>query len=94
MIWGANQWTGFYMITTSVMKGLIQTLELEEIKEKELKNGIKANITAQKIKFSFKEFMCKCDQNRHFPTDLVTFIEEILNGKLHFLSSAFYCHTP
>ena len=22
LIWGANQWTGFYMITGSVMKGL------------------------------------------------------------------------
>ena len=22
LIWGANQWTGFYMITASVMKGL------------------------------------------------------------------------
>ena len=23
LIWGANQWTGFYPITASVMKGLI-----------------------------------------------------------------------
>ena len=22
LIWGANQWTGFYMITASVLKGL------------------------------------------------------------------------
>ena len=28
--------------------------------------------------------------NPHFPTDLVTFIEEILNGKLHFLCSVRY----
>ena len=26
--------------------------------------------------------------NPQFPTDLVTFTEEILNGKLHFLSTA------
>ena len=28
--------------------------------------------------------------NPQFPTDLVTFIEEILNGKLHFLCSVRY----
>ena len=33
--------------------------------------------TAQKRKFSSKDFFSKCDQ--------ITFIEEILNGKLHFL---------
>ena len=33
--------------------------------------------TAQKIKFSIKQF----------PADLVTFAEEIVNGKLHFLCS-------
>ena len=27
--------------------------------------------------------------NPHFPTDLVTFTEEILNGKLQFLCSAY-----
>ena len=35
--------------------------------------------TAQKMKFSVKDFFSKCD--------LVTFTEEILNGKLHFLCS-------
>ena len=40
------------------------------------------NNTAQKMKFSIKDFFGKCDQ---FPADLVTFTEEILNGKLHFL---------
>ena len=39
--------------------------------------------TAQKMKFSIKDFFSKCDQ---IP-DLVTFTEEILNGKLHFLCS-------
>ena len=41
--------------------------------------------TAQKMKFSIKDFFSKC-----FPqetADLVTFTEEILNGKLHFLCS-------
>ena len=33
------------------------------------------------MKFSIKNFFSKCDQIR---TDLVTFTEEILNGKLHF----------
>ena len=31
--------------------------------------------TAQKMKFSIKDFFSKCD---------VTFTEEVLNGKLHF----------
>ena len=33
--------------------------------------------TAQKMKFSIKDFFSKCDQIQ------VTFTEEILNGKLH-----------
>ena len=41
-------------------------------------------LTAHKIKFSIKTFFPKCD---HFPADLVTFTEEILNEKLHFLGS-------
>ena len=40
---------------------------------------------AKKTKFSIKDFFSKCDQTRS--TDLVTFTEEILNGKLHFLCS-------
>ena len=40
--------------------------------------------TAQKIKFSIKGFFSKCDQIRR---KLVTFTEEIFNGKLHFLCS-------
>ena len=39
--------------------------------------------TAQKMKFSIKDFFSKCDQM--FPADLVTFTKEIPNGKLHFL---------
>ena len=44
--------------------------------------------TAQKIKFSLKDFF-------RFPADLVTFSEEILNGKLHFwcsLTSILFFH--
>ena len=40
--------------------------------------------------FSIKDFFSKCDQIRSFPQfpgDLVTFTEEILNGKIHFLCS-------
>ena len=43
-----------------------------------------ANITAQKMKFCFKEFMCKCDQNRQFPTVLVIFIEKSLMENYNF----------
>ena len=44
--------------------------------------------TAQKMKFFIKDFFSKCDQIRSFlRTALVTFTEEILNGKLHFLCS-------
>ena len=37
--------------------------------------------TAQKMTFSIKDFLSKCDQIRR------TFTEEIPNGKLHFLCS-------
>ena len=43
-------------------------------------------VTAQKLKFPFKDFFSKCDQIRR-PADLVTFTEEILKGKLQFLCS-------
>ena len=42
--------------------------------------------TAQKIKFS-KDFFSNCDEIRSETADLVTFTEEIHNGKLHFLCS-------
>ena len=38
------------------------------------------------MKFSIKDFFSKCDQIRR-KLDLVTFTEEIVNGKLHFLCS-------
>ena len=31
-----------------------------------------------------KNFFAKCDQNPQFPGYVITFTEEILNGKLHF----------
>ena len=40
--------------------------------------------TAQKMKFFITDFFSKCD----LVTDLVTFTEEIRNGKLRFLCSA------
>ena len=45
--------------------------------------------TAQKMKFSIKDFFSKCDQIRSFleTAHLVIFTEEILNEKLHFLCS-------
>ena len=42
--------------------------------------------TAQKMKFSVKDFFTKCDQIFR-NGDLIIFTEEILNGKLHFLCS-------
>ena len=36
------------------------------------------------MKFSVKDFFNKCEE---FPTDLVTFTEEVLNGKLLLLCS-------
>ena len=46
--------------------------------------------TVQKIKFSMKDFFSKCDEIRKKPADLVTFTEEILYRKLHFLCSGIY----
>ena len=46
--------------------------------------------TVQKLKFSIKDFFSKCDQICSLlqeTADLVTFTEEILNGKLHLLCS-------
>ena len=42
--------------------------------------------TAQKMKFSIKNFFSKCDQIRSFLKSFI-FTEEILNEKLHFLCS-------
>ena len=43
--------------------------------------------TAEKLKFSIKDFCSKCAQIRKKLPILVTFTEGILNGKLHFLCS-------
>ena len=43
--------------------------------------------TAQKMKFSIKHIFSKCDQSPQETAHLVTFTEEIPNGKLHFLCS-------
>ena len=42
------------------------------------------------MKFSIIDFLSKCDQIQK-TSDLVTFTEEILKGKLHFLCSVMYC---
>ena len=39
----------------------------------------------QEMRFPVKDLFSKCDQNCHI--DLLTFTEETLNGKLHFLYS-------
>ena len=63
------------------MSGLWLGYKIDFCKNKQTK---KSAHTAQKIKFSIKEFFSKCDQTR-FPAELVTLTEEILNGKLQCL---------
>ena len=51
--------------------------------------GIKADsshVTTQNMKFSIIDFGSKCDQIRR-TADLVTFTEEIRNGRIYFLCS-------
>ena len=43
--------------------------------------------TTHKMKFFIKNFFSKCWSKLQETADLVTFTEEILNGKLHFLCS-------
>ena len=49
--------------------------------------------TAQKMKFSIENFFSKYDQI-YRPADLVTFTQEILNGKFHFLYGAVLMTLP
>ena len=49
-----------------------------------LSSILKEDLTAQKMMFPIKDFFSKCDQIQ-FSADLITFTEEILKGKLHFL---------
>ena len=55
------------------------------------RTGFTSRTTAQKMKFFIKDFfsvdVTKSAGNRQETADLVTFTEEILNGKLHFLCS-------
>ena len=44
-----------------------------------------ASFTTEKMKFSIKDLFINCDD-----ADLITFTEEIHNGKLHFLCSDCY----
>ena len=48
------------------------------------------NFAEQKMKFFIKDLFSKCDQICRKLGDLVTFTEEILNEKLHFLCSALF----
>ena len=41
-------------------------------------------LPAQTMRFSIRDFFSKCDQIGSFSADLVAFIEEVFNGKLHF----------
>ena len=53
----------------------------------------KASSNAQKIKFFIKNFFSNVT-NPKFPAGLVSFTEEIFNGKLHFLSSVHWWEFP
>ena len=44
----------------------------------------------KKVKFSMKDFFSICKPKPQFPANLVTFTEEILYGKLHFLCSVLF----
>ena len=59
----------------------------EEGGSNKIGSGGRKIFTTQKMKFSIIDFLSKCDKIRIFPADLVTFTEEILNEKLHFLCS-------
>ena len=66
-----------------------QTLKVLRCEYRKLSKSLITYCT--KMKFSIKDFSSNCDQIRgfvRFRADLVTFTEEILDGKLHFLCSA------
>ena len=46
-------------------------------------------LTTQKMMFSIKDLNSNCERIQ-FPANLVTFTDEILNRKLHFLCSVLY----
>ena len=54
-----------------------------------LQRRISDPVTAQKMKFSIKSFLSKCDQ---VTVDLVSFTEEVLHGKRHFLFNLLYIY--
>ena len=65
-------------------------LHLSLVYRVNMNNILRLIHTAQKIKFTINDCFSKCDQIRsflRFPADLVTFTEEILDGKLQFLCS-------
>ena len=47
----------------------------------------KITITAQKMKFSIKDFFSKCEKIHNFMRIWSHLLKKILNGKLHFLCS-------
>ena len=52
-----------------------------------LKGFIDITFTAQKKKFSIKDFFSKCDKNPQETADLVSFTKKTLNGGRYFLCS-------
>ena len=63
--------------------------DLDHLFEEEMDNIRQKVIsyTAQKMKFSMKDFFSKCDQIRSFLRIWSHLLKKILNGKLHFLYS-------
>ena len=66
---------------------LLFRLNNMDFKERNFEEKLAALYTAQKMKFSIKDFFSKCVNVTKSAADLVTFTEEILNRKLHFLCS-------
>ena len=56
---------------------------------KYVKNSIKHAFTTQKIKSYLNKFFSRCKENPQETADLFTFTKEFINGKLHFLCSAY-----
>ena len=69
------------MVEYNKVKVKLSDSQLNNLKTA-IKNDTRVTLIAQKMKLSIRNFFSKCET-----ADLVTFTEEILNGKLYFLCS-------
>ena len=75
---GAYCWL---LVVTARYRSLLLVHTLEHLKAGLSEYDV--NVTAQKMKFSIKDLFSKYEKTVY----LVTFIEEILHGKFHFMCS-------